>query len=212
MARLQMCLVVLWCLSVVQVAPGKKQCLKRPEHKRRLHELKDIMCLTPKDALVPLPVPDGLDWVYPGVWKVKRCSGQLCIKTNEHCAAVAAKNLTIKVEGMKLNNIMEKICTQVTVEEHTECGCMCTKSQSSCRQNEVFSEAMCECLCSPEVKNKCLARMEMFPGTCMWDPRTCTCPCNRVIPCGTGQVWVPEMCSCLNVMEDNGVMMLSARV
>ncbi|XP_045121793.1 balbiani ring protein 3-like [Portunus trituberculatus] len=181
-------LVVALCHGFTQNCPAKSRAEKKFWYKQSLV----THCNRPTDSLVQLKVPDGYDYVKPSVVKINQCSGLFCSEYPMKCVARSFQTKTVQVEAFRRVS-HSPTCVNVSVEEHTACGCSCDRT--TCETNEVFDDETCSCVCDPRLKSQCDARLAKNHEV-RWSERACACLCIHLIDCGSSMEWNQWLCRC----------------
>ncbi|XP_064088886.1 uncharacterized protein LOC135203144 [Macrobrachium nipponense] len=187
-------------LCTVFMCQGQSQaCWRTPEEQEAMkNNTMQVGChREPRETIVRLDVPKGYDKVNPSAVIAKRCSGLTCMRLDQECVATETTKRMIKAEASSMNMGMQKECVDIPVEDHVACACRCLKTQELCGKVKIFNKRMCSCDCPLERRKTCEIRMRDMPGTVMWDPNTCSCPCNEWMECGSGEHWSDEKCRCV---------------
>ncbi|XP_072756490.1 uncharacterized protein [Anoplolepis gracilipes] len=152
------------------------------------YQMKEVTCI-PRRTLVKLIPQPGYTF-YPNYVSVKRCSG-FCPK-NKSCMPVRKdmKKIIVRMDGYNSNQ-----CYHVLVEEHDKCKCQCNVKPNHCKFYQVYSEDNCACECNN--RRKCNEERQM-----VWSEKLCECICNKEEICSTGLEWVPSLCRCAKIMEE----------
>ncbi|XP_055340884.1 uncharacterized protein LOC129589966 [Paramacrobiotus metropolitanus] len=159
-------------------------------------QMADNARCVPNDAVVPLPKPNNHSLViYPQCTTVKQCGG-CCGDSGLVCKPTARQNIKRKASHLAyINGRLRVVDSNVVVslEEHTECACVCRQNASDCHVNQVYEAASCRCTCrNPEKAANC------GPNR-IWDAERCECKCpNSSGTCPVGFFFESGFfCSCL---------------
>ncbi|XP_068246388.1 vascular endothelial growth factor A-A-like [Palaemon carinicauda] len=194
---------LLLCSVIVHQGQSEKCWNTRDLEMAKKKNYMEVDCMEgPRDTLITLRPPRGYDKVYPSVTIAKRCTNLMCVRMDQECMPTANTTRLIRVEAFNSNMGMRKHCFDLEVEDHVSCGCRCDKTQEQCGKNKVFNKNTCSCDCLPERENACRKRMVQMPNTVMWDPSSCSCPCNNWQECGSGELWADEKCRCVPDMTN----------
>ena len=118
---------------------------------------------------------------YPLSIKVNKCGGD-CNNINDPMAKLCVPDI---VRGMNIEvfNLLARINETRKVVWHETCKCVCRLTSAVC------NESKCRCECKEDLINK----LACDKG-CMWNPKTCSCECDRY--CETGQYLDYKNCVC----------------
>lgn len=192
-------------LCSVFICQGQSQTCWRTdeEHAAMENNTMQVGCFKePRDTIVRLTPPKGYDKVNPSAVIAKRCSELTCLRLDQECVSTESTKRMIRAEAFNINMGMQRECVDVEVEDHVACTCRCQKTQADCGKTKIFNKRMCSCDCLPERKKSCEKRMLEMPNTVMWDPNSCSCPCNNWTECGSGEFWADEKCRCVGVSSN----------
>jgi len=148
------------------------QC--KPEHISQAIQAK-VHC-TPRDRVVRLPFPNdtSINQMTPSHIEVRRCDGS-CHHRKQSCLAVRTRKKRVPVLLAKCtihSGRCEKICAQVEVEEHLECGCECKIKRHHCNNRQTYSKEHCGCQCRDLTEVRACHESGR-----VWDPSKCMCRC-----------------------------------
>merc|ERR1719210_1962143 len=110
----------------------------------------------------------------PSHIEVHRCDGS-CHHRKQSCLPVRTRKKVVPVLLAKCtihSGKCDKICAQIEVEEHLECGCECKTKRQHCNSRQTYSKEDCGCQCMD------LSDFRSCHETGrVWDPSKCMCRC-----------------------------------
>ncbi|XP_023718401.1 vascular endothelial growth factor A-A [Cryptotermes secundus] len=156
----------------------------------------DSTCSQPRDTVVPIISDEpGIQYI-PSTVVVKKCAGaclhQLsCIPTEKKMVPFSVRRHR---EGESIT------CGTIYVEEHVRCKCNCRVMESHCiPEKQEYDRRACMCRCmNMDEKEECEKSGRL------WDQKACKCQCIKEHDdCTTGHYWVPTLCRCMRMMDDD---------
>jgi len=153
----------------------------------------------PRPRLVRLPWPNdtSVHKMTPSHIEVNRCDGG-CFHRQQSCLPVRVKKTNIPILLARCtihSEKCDKICAEVEVDEHTECGCECKVKRHHCNEKQIYREELCSCHCRDlsEVQACHESGRVWDPGMCM-----CRCPLASLQQCSTNFVFdFTNSCKCI---------------
>jgi len=153
----------------------------------------------PRPRLVRLPWPNdtSVHKMTPSHIEVNRCDGG-CFHRQQSCLPVRIKKTKIPILLARCtihSEKCDKICAEVEVDEHTECGCECKVKRHHCNEKQIYREELCSCHCRDlsEVQACHDSGRVWDPGMCM-----CRCPLASLQQCSTNFVFdFTNSCKCI---------------
>jgi len=153
----------------------------------------------PRPRLVRLPWPNdtSVHKMTPSHVEVNRCDGG-CFHRQQSClpTRVKKKNIPILLARCTIHSEKcDKICAEIEVDEHTECGCECKTKRHHCNEKQIYREELCSCHCRDlsEVQACHDSGRVWDPGMCM-----CRCPLASLQQCSTNFVFdFTNSCKCI---------------
>jgi len=166
------------------------------------HELdavrKKVHC-TPRPRVVQLPWPNdtSVHQMTPGHVEVQRCDGG-CFHRRQSCLPKRTKKVKIPVLLARCtlhSHKCDKICVEVEVEEHLECGCECKVKRRHCNNKQDYRKEICSCQC-----RDLSAVKSCYESGRVWDPSKCMCRCplSTLQECSSKYVFdFTNSCKCI---------------
>jgi len=153
----------------------------------------------PRPRLVRLPWPNdtSVHKMTPSHVEVNRCSGG-CFHRQQSCLPTRVKKKKIPVLLAQCaihSSKCDKICAEVEIDEHTDCGCECKIKRHHCNEKQFYREELCSCHCKDlsEVQACHDSGRVWDPGMCM-----CRCPLASLQQCSTNYVFdFTNSCKCI---------------
>ena len=147
--------------------------------------------------LLSLSVSSSL-WLSPWLLRPSCLStlneGNMCLSFSGsqqllNCTVKRQEEVVIQV--LKINDLK---LVNITVYNHTACGCDCIKRQSECDAKiHDFEQDHCKCKCKQDNSSSC-------DSTKMsWKEKTCKCECNsapKICDKSPNQEWNADICEC----------------
>ncbi|KDR07915.1 hypothetical protein L798_02527 [Zootermopsis nevadensis] len=152
-------------------------------------------CRSPGDTVVPIASDEPGTLYTPSAVVVKRCAGvclyQLsCIPTEKIMVPFSVRSHR---EGETTTT-----CGTIYVEEHVRCKCDCKVMESHCNPDrQEYDRPACMCRCMNMAEKE-----ECEKSDRLWDQKACKCRCMEEEDCTTGLYWVPSLCRCMKMMDE----------
>lgn len=153
----------------------------------------------PRPRLVRLPWPNdtSVHQMLPSHVEANRCDGS-CSHRQQSClpTRIRKKKVPVVLAQCTIHaGKCAKICAEVEIEEHTECGCECKIKRHHCNVKQVYRDELCSCHCRDlsEVQACHESGRVWDPGMCM-----CRCPLASLQQCSTNFVFdFTNSCKCI---------------
>lgn len=100
-------------------------------------------------STVPKDERDPSVFYFPSCVLVKQCGG-CCAHSGTICTPVEEVEKTVVVKKTKYVNASKLLSLgdmTMTVKEHTQCKCLCKKTQADCNSQQTFIKNQCRCEC-----------------------------------------------------------------
>ena len=142
--------------------------------------------------MVELDQPDGGAALIPSIVLLHRCVGE-CFGTHQiqNCTVLEQEEVVLRVIETK-NAIPSN--KDITVYNHTKCGCACRTRKSDCdTKTQDYSKNTCKCECKQALSNSCNTSIQTF------NDKTCQCDCHsapRHCDRRNNEEWNPNICRC----------------
>lgn len=151
-------------------------------------------CPNPYPTVVELDWPDKSASLIPSMVLLHRCVGE-CLGSHilRNCTVEEQEEVVLKVTEMKNHKL--PLDRNITVYNHTKCGCACRIRRSDCNKTiHEYSSQLCACKCNETLKNSCNTNIQWL------NPETCACECNSAPKhCDTynkNEEWNAKICAC----------------
>lgn len=130
------------------------------------------------------------DQYSPNVVILHRCLGG-CIGSQQLLNCTVKRQEEVVIQVLKINDLK---LVNITVYNHTACGCDCITRQSECDAKiHNFVQDQCKCECKQDKSSSC-------DSTKMsWKEKTCKCECNsapKICDKSPNQEWNADLCEC----------------
>ncbi|XP_040570520.1 uncharacterized protein [Lepeophtheirus salmonis] len=153
----------------------------------------------PRPRVIRLPWPNSteVNHMIPSHVIVDRCDGS-CHHRKQSCLPrkVIKKSFPVMFAHCTIHDkTCGKICSQVQVDEHLECGCECKIKRHHCNAKQVYRKELCSCQC------KDLSEVQAcYNSGRVWDPSKCMCRCplSTLVQCSSKYVFdFTNSCKCI---------------
>ena len=143
----------------------------------------------PHPAMVSLNRPAGVTY-HPTSVLLHRCVGYCVSQDLQNCTVKRQEEIVMAILVSEKGGATFK---NITVYNHTECGCACMTRKSDCNEaihNYDKNKCKCECKKSHTSCNSAIKR---------WDDQSCDCKCIKAqTSCDqtSNHVWNEKICDC----------------
>lgn len=141
--------------------------------------------------MVKLDRPSDVSFL-PERVPLHRCVGS-CPSTSQfqNCTVISQEEIVLQVTAIigKSHSIQN-----ITVYNHTQCGCACMTRKSDCNETiHDYNPLSCKCECKPELQSSCNSTKHTL------NPNTCKCQCKtaqKICDKTKNHEWNPDDCDC----------------
>lgn len=150
-------------------------------------------CGNPYPTVVELDWPDKSAILFPSTVLLHRCVGEcLGMHKLQNCTVKEQEEVVLQVNEIINGKAIER---NITVYNHTKCGCACRIRSSDCNKTiHEYDSQLCTCKCKKTLINSCNTKIQSFY------PNTCACECNSAPKhCDTNnknEEWNAKICAC----------------
>jgi len=153
-------------------------------------------CADPYPTMVELDWPDDSVKLIPSIVLLHRCVGECLGKHNiQNCTVMEQEEVMLKVIEITNSNPPNTSIKDITVYNHTKCGCACRTRKSDCNTAvHDYLNGTCECKCKQALSKSCNTSIQWF------NDKTCQCECNSAPKhCDSrnnNEEWNRDICDC----------------
>lgn len=144
----------------------------------------------PYPTMVKLDRPTDVPF-FPGRVLLHRCVGDCPSSQIRNCTVISQEEIVLAV-GTIVGGLHR--IQNITVYNHTKCGCACMTRKSDCNETiQDYNPSLCKCECKPGRKSSCNIT------THTWNPKKCECLCKtaqRICDLTENHEWNPDICNC----------------
>lgn len=150
----------------------------------------EFVCGRPFPTMVKLDRPVGVTYL-PATVQLQRCVGDCPSQDHYNCTVMRQEEVVLTVVEVVGGSHYFK---NITVYNHTKCGCACMKRKSDCNVTiHDYKSNTCSCECKQDKGSSC------NPATQNWDRNKCKCTCKsaaKICDQTTNHVWNKDICDC----------------